>query len=69
MNMKTFTIVSALIFALVALMHLARLVLQWDVIVGGHVVPAWVSVVSLVVAGFLSFAGFRLAQQIHKFLS
>jgi hypothetical protein len=69
MNVKSYAALSAIIFAVVALMHLVRLVWQWDVIIAGHIVPMWVSLVGAVVAGLLSFAGFRVFQQIHKYLA
>jgi len=60
MNNRTYALTSSVIFLLVALGHLLRLVRQWDVMIDGWQVPAWVSVVSVLVAGFLSYQGFRL---------
>jgi hypothetical protein len=62
MTVRAYTLVSSLIFLLVAVGHLLRLVLQWDAFVGGWHFPMWASVVAILVAGFLSFAGFRLFQ-------
>ena len=50
-------------FFLVALLHLLRLVWQWDMKIDGWHVPDWASVLAIVVAGFLSFAGFRIYRQ------
>jgi hypothetical protein len=69
MNLRLYTIVSAVIFGLVALVHLARLIFQWDLTFAGHVVPMWASVVGIVVAGFLSFFGFRAVTHIQKYLT
>jgi hypothetical protein len=58
-----YALVSGVVFFLVALAHLLRLVLQWDVIINGWYVPAWVSVAAVLVAGYLSFRGFRLVER------
>jgi hypothetical protein len=55
-----YAIVSGSVFLLIALVHVLRLVLQWDMTINGWYVPAWVSVATVLVAGFLSFRGFRL---------
>jgi hypothetical protein len=68
MNTKTYAITSGVIFFLVALLHLIRLVWQWPVIIGDWYVPAWVSVVGVIVAGFLSLQGLRIFRQ-GKWLS
>jgi hypothetical protein len=53
---------TSLIFFVVALLHLLRLVGQWDVLIGSWHFPLWASLVAVFVVGFLSFAGFRLFQ-------
>jgi hypothetical protein len=55
-----YAIVSGIVFLLIALVHVLRLILQWDMTINGWYLPAWVSVVAVLVAGFLSFRGFRL---------
>jgi hypothetical protein len=62
MTVRAYAATSSIIFLLVAIMHLLRLVLQWDVMIGGRSFPAWANIVALVVTCFLSFAGFRLFQ-------
>lgn len=51
---KPFTILAVLFLALVALLHLLRLVLGWEVTFNGAVVPVWLSVAGLVIAGGLA---------------
>lgn len=63
MNTRTYAITSSVIFFLVALVHVFRLVLKWDVMIDGWYVPAWASVIGVLVAGFLSFEGLRLFRQ------
>ena len=61
MTEKTFATIAAVIFALVALLHLLRLVMGWSVVIDSWTVPMWVSWVGLVVAGGLTYYGTRLA--------
>jgi hypothetical protein len=61
MTEKTFGTIAAVIFALVALLHLLRLVMAWSVVIDSWTVPMWVSWIGLVVAGGLSYYGARLA--------
>jgi hypothetical protein len=63
MNEKTFATIAAVIFALVALLHLLRLVMGWSVVIDSWTVPMWVSWVGLAVAGSLSYYGGRLAMR------
>jgi hypothetical protein len=51
---RPFTIVAAIIFAVVALVHLLRLVYGWVVNVAGGDVPMWASVLGLVIAAVLA---------------
>jgi len=52
--MKPFTIISAVVFALVAVAHLLRLLFNWTVIIDGISIPYWVSIVGLAVSAVLS---------------
>ena len=63
MTEKTFVTIATVIFALVAVLHLLRLVIGWSVIIDTWTVPMWVSWVGLVVAGGLSYYGARLAMR------
>ena len=63
MTEKTFVTIGTVIFALVALLHLLRLVMGWSVVIDAWTVPMWVSWVALVVAGALSYYGARLAMR------
>ena len=60
MDQKMFSIVTGVIFAVVALFHLVRIYMGWPVMIGDWSVPMWVSWIGLVVAGGLAFFGFRL---------
>ena len=54
--------VAGTIFALVCLAQLLRLVMQVEVIAGGHRVPFWPSAVVLVITGSLSLWLWKLSQ-------
>jgi hypothetical protein len=56
MNRSTpFTWIAAAIFALMALVHIIRLFTNFQIIVGTHSIPMWVSVVAAVVTAGLSW--------------
>jgi hypothetical protein len=52
--MKPFTTLTVVILALFGLVHLFRLVVGWPVLVNGHAMPMWVSVVALIAAWTLA---------------
>ncbi len=62
MPFRVYLIVSGGIFALVALLHLVRVVKQLDLQIGDWAAPAWVSWIGTVVPAALSFSAFRLAK-------
>ena len=63
MDAKTFSLVAGVIFAGVALFHLARIVMDWSVIIGDWSIPMWASWIALVVAGGLALLGLRLSER------
>jgi hypothetical protein len=69
MTVQSYAAATSIIFLLVGVLHLVRVVLQWDVMIGTWHFPIWASVVAIIVAGFLSFAGYRLyrAQRVGLF--
>ncbi len=61
MSARAYLFISATIFALVGVMHLARVILDLPVVVGGKSFPPGLSWGGLVAATVLSIWGFRLA--------
>jgi hypothetical protein len=59
--MKSFTNLAIAIFILIAVVHLLRLILTWEVTVNGMVIPMWVSVIGLLIAGALAYFLWREA--------
>ena len=63
MSQKTFTIITSVIFGLVALLHVLRIFFGLPAVIGGWTVPMWLSWIGLVVAGGLSYSGIILAMR------
>jgi hypothetical protein len=59
--MKPITNLAIAIFILIAVMHLMRLVFGWEVTLNGLVIPMWVSVMALLIAGALAYFLWREA--------
>jgi hypothetical protein len=60
--MKPFTKVASLILGIVALVHLVRLIVQFQVTVGSLTVPMWISVPALIVTATISWGLWREAK-------
>ena len=59
---RPFTTIAALIFALMALIHVYRLLTDFQIILGSHTIPMWVSYVGILVPGLLAVMLFREAR-------
>lgn len=51
------------IFALVAILHLSRLIFGWQFILGSWSAPYWLNSLGAVIAGFLSYLSFHLTKR------
>jgi len=56
---RPFTLIAALIFAIIALLHLYRLFTHFQVVLGSHEIPMSLSYVAIVVAAVLAWGCFR----------
>ena len=61
---KYYLIVSALMFAFVAIVHLIRFVLGWTAQVGTFSVPLWMSLLTVVICGLVALWGLTLSRRI-----
>lgn len=52
---KPFTWIAAAIFALMAVVHIIRLFTRFQVTIGSHSIPMWVSYVAIVITALLSW--------------
>ncbi len=57
--MKPFTTLAIVIFTIVAMVHLLRILMGWEVLIQGTVVPMWASYLGLLIAGGLAFLLWR----------
>jgi hypothetical protein len=69
MTQRTFAVVTAMVFSLIAVGHAVRLLRGWQVTIESVVVPVWVSWIGLAVAAYLAYQGFRLARTLRDGLS
>jgi uncharacterized membrane protein len=63
MNEKTYLITTGFIFLIIALLHVLRLTLGWEAVIGGWNIPTWVSIVAFIVAAFLAYEGLKLSKK------
>jgi hypothetical protein len=63
MSQKTYFLVCAAVFFVVATAHLTRLIVRWEIAIAGWTAPHWVSVPGLIIPGVLSAWGFVLASR------
>ena len=63
--MKTYLLVASVAFLLVAVAHATRIACGSTLIFGSWNVPMWASYVGVILAGGLSFQGFKLAKNAH----
>lgn len=54
----TYFNVIGVIFAVIAIVHLLRLVYGWTAQIGTFVVPSWLSVVAVIITAYLSYVSF-----------
>ena len=60
---RPFTMIAAIIFALMALAHLYRLVTHFQIVLGSHVIPESVSIAAIVITSALAIGLFREARR------
>lgn len=63
MTQRTFCLMTAVLFSLIALLHAVRLLRGWQVTINGAVVPIWISWIGLAIAAYLAYEGLRLARK------
>ncbi len=63
MSRRAYLLVTAVIFSLIALLHLVRIIFGWSVMLASWSMPMWLSWVALIVTGALAYFGFSLATQ------
>jgi len=56
---RPFTLIAAVIFGLIAVVHAYRLLTHFQIIAGSHTLPMWLSIVGIAVAGILAVGLYR----------
>ena len=59
MSPQIYSLIAAIIFAIVALVQLARAVFGWPVMINTFAVPLWASWVAFIVAASLAYFGWQ----------
>lgn len=62
MTQRIFSLVAAVLFLGVALLHAVRLLRGWQVTIEGAVIPIWVSWIGLAITAYLAYEGSQLAR-------
>ena len=62
MNPHTFTLTGGIVFSLIAGLHMLRLLLKWEAVIGTWKVPHWISWIALWVSGYLAYSAFTLGK-------
>ena len=65
MNNTTYHKVTGYVFLIIFVLHLWRVVQGWEVLVSGYSIPIWVSVLALLLAGFLAYNGLKGTEHSH----
>jgi hypothetical protein len=60
MGQRTFNLVTGMIFAIIVVVHILRLYMNWPVVIGAWIVPTWISWIACIVGCALSYSGLRL---------
>lgn len=62
MSQRAFSLSTAVLFFLIALLHAVRLLRGWHVTIEGTAVPIWVSWIGIAIASYLAYQGFQLGR-------
>ena len=65
MSKKAYYLSVSVIFAIIAVLHLARALYGWEAVIGGVSIPVWVSWAAVVIAGYLAVRGWQFAHKSH----
>ena len=60
MNHKQFATFAGAIFTVVGCIHLLRVVNGWQFLIGTWPVPMWVSIVAVLLTGYLAWSAWKL---------
>jgi hypothetical protein len=61
MDQRAYNTITAVVFLIVAVLHLLRIIFGWPARIGGLDIPLWASWLAILVTGGLAYFGFRLS--------
>lgn len=60
MSAKSYFTFSGVLFSVITAAHLLRVIFAWEANIGGWEVPMWLSVLAVVVLGYLTYSALKL---------
>lgn len=63
MKQKTYLLIVAIIFSIVAMVHLLRIIFEWTFIIENWAAPLWLSILPVILLGYLAYEGFRIIKK------
>ena len=66
MTQPAFNAIAGTVFLIVAVFPALRLFFGWHALIGGWIVPMWMSWAGLALAGFLAYAAFSMKGNVPK---
>ena len=60
-NQKTFSRTVGIVFLAIAILHLVRILIGWDAVIAGWLVPLWISWVVVLISGYLVYQGLKFS--------
>jgi hypothetical protein len=63
MRDKPFALITATLLLILALFHLSRLIMNFQIVVGTQPMPMWVSIADIAILGLLAWGLFREARR------
>lgn len=63
MSPRSYCLLTAILFALIALVQVSRPLLDWSVILNGYEIPMWLNWLAFFAFGILSVLGFYSAER------
>jgi len=63
MNTQSFSLTAALVFLFAGSLHLVRVLMNWQLVIGNFVVPPALSVIASLLVLFLAYQGFVFSKK------
>lgn len=65
-SLKQYLQITGSIFLIIGVLHFIRLFTGWTIVLVGFTVPVWVSAFGVLIAWFLAYSAFTLAEKTKK---